>query len=381
MSDRDTRMHVIQCADYAGPYEGSFIPMLVAAANEAGTRGYRTTVCLSEIARGRDWLSELDGVAEVRFIATADRRAAGIPSSARELRSVLAASPGPAVIHTHFGTFDIPGALTRVGRRHVAVLWHEHTPLNDDPGARLRNTIRYSCLGPLVSRILCVNPEIRMRLQARGAPARKLCDFPNAIDLRRFAPIRAGQRSAARRALGLADDARVILHFGWNWHRKGGDLMLAAAETLAAEPGLVVLTVMGEDAVPASGREHSVVRRVPPSKDVRDLYAAADVFLSASRAEGMPFAVLEALACGLPVVATDLPILRELLAGLPGATIVAPEPAAIAAGIRQMLCLSESELNEHAELVRGRLRASFSLDAWARRLVDLYERLLSDQPA
>jgi len=369
-------VHVIQCADYAGPYAGSFVPMLVAAASEAARRGYGTTVCLSDIARDRAWLSELDSIAEVRFMPRSAGNGAGVLASARALRSLLAATPGPVVVHTHFSRFDIPAVFACTGQRDAAVLWHEHTPLDNAPGARLRNAIRYSTLGPLVDCILCVNPEIRSGLHSRGAPARKLRDFPNAIDLRRFTPITAPQRHAARRALGLAADGRVVLHFGWSWHRKGGDLMLAAAETLATEPGLVVLTVTGEDSPAArlsNQVQHPVVRRVAPTNDVTALYAAADVFLSASRAEGMPFAVLEALASGLPVVATDLPMLEGLLSGLPGAFTVAAEPDAIGAGIRQALSLTDRELAEHAELVGARLRSSFSLDAWATRLVDIYE--------
>jgi glycosyltransferase involved in cell wall biosynthesis len=232
------------------------------------------------------------------------------------------------------------------------------------------------CLSPLVDRILCVSPELRSGLRARGAPERKLLDFPNAIDTRRFAPITASERERARRVLELPEAARVVLHFGWSWARKGGDLMLAASERLSDLPELVVLTVLGEDrsAAEAALEGARAVRALPPTNDVRGLYAAADVFLNCSRAEGMPFAVLEALACGLPVVVSDLPAQRELLASLPGAVTVPPEPAAIARAIRQTLRLSAAQRAEHAQSAAARIRASFALEAWAHRLVDLYER-------
>jgi glycosyltransferase involved in cell wall biosynthesis len=279
------------------------------------------------------------------------------------------------VIHTHFGTFDIPAALMRLRRRALAVFWHAHTPLREDPRTKLRNTIRYASLGRLVSAILCVSPDLRGELRARHAPERKLLDFPNAIDTRRFSPITTLERSAARHSLGLADEARVVLHFGWSWQRKGGELMLQTAEILALEPELVVLTVLGEDrALPPSVAGHPIVRPLPPTNDVTRLFAAADVFLSSSEGEGMPLAVLEALACGLPVVATDIPVQARLLAGLPGAVTVPSEPAAVAAGIRAMLSLSDRDLAEHAQAARRSLAPLFALDAWARRLLDLYER-------
>jgi glycosyltransferase involved in cell wall biosynthesis len=372
-------IHVIHCADYAGPYPGSFVPMLAAAANEAQGRGYQTTVGLADEARNRPWLSELHDISEVRFFSVNQSRVAGIWPAIGELRSVLRASPNPTVIHTHFTTFDIPAALIRLRDPKVAVIWHEHTPLRGDPRAQLRNTLRYACLGSLVSQILCVSPELRTTLLSRRAPGRKLLDFPNAIDLRRFSRVSPSERALARRSLGLPKHARVVLHFGWNWQVKGGDLMLAAAEDLATDPDLVVLTVIGEnaadDGVPAL-EGNPIVRALGPTNDVNRLYAAADVFLSCSRAEGMPFAVLEALACGLPVVATDLPVQRDLLAGLPGAATVASEPSSIAAGVREMLSLNPGARIEHAEASRARIGSSFALEPWARRLVDLYEGAL-----
>jgi len=375
-------MRVIQCAAYGGPYSGSFVPMLASVAREAGARGYPTTVLLAEVARGRPWLSELDGLAEVRFIHAPDSRVAGVHPTMQAFESALGAGREPAVIHTHFGMFDIPAALMRLRRRRLAVFWHEHTILLDDPHTRMRNTLRYAILGRLVSGILCVSPELRAELRARHAPEQKLHDFPNAIDTTRFPLIVDADRAAARRSLGLPERARVILHFGWSWEIKGGDLMLAAAELLRGQDDLIVLTVLGEDRVRHPGLDDNpIVRPIAPTDDVRGLYAACDVFLSCSRAEGAPLAVLEALACGLPVVATDLPIHRRLLEGLPGAVTVGAVPAAVADGITTMLSLDGEQRQQHAELARARIDASFALDAWARRAVDLYERATGSRTA
>jgi glycosyltransferase involved in cell wall biosynthesis len=343
--------------------------MLSAIAREADRRRHRTTVVLSEIARDRRWLSDLDGLADVRFLHAYESRIAGIPPAMRALGSMLAGAE-PAVIHTHFGTFDIPAALMRVRRHAPAVFWHEHGPVLDEPRARLRNSLRCAALGPLVNGILCVSGELCDELRARHAPARKLLSFPNAVDTDAFSPIEEDERRAARGALGLPEDARVILHFGWSWRRKGGDLLLAAAGLLADEPEFVALTVASEDLGALAGGN---VRKLAPTGDVRRLYAAADLFLSCSRAEGAPLAVLEALACGLAVVASDLPAQRKILAGLPGAAIVPAEPAAIAAAIRRLASIGVATRREHRELASSRVRASYALPAWATRTVDLYE--------
>jgi glycosyltransferase involved in cell wall biosynthesis len=367
---------VIQVADYGGPYAGSFVPMLAAAAGEAAGRGCATTVMLSETTRDRPWLKDLDGLAEIRFIRAHGSRLGGIRPTMAEFAAAIGEGDGAAVIHTHFGTYDIPAALMRARRRDVRVFWHEHGPVLDDPRSRIRNTVRYACLGPLVSGMLCVSPDIRHELRRRLAPARKLYDFANAVDTTKFTPVQDGERRAARRALGLSDSAQVVVHFGWSWYRKGGDLMLAAAELLGSNEHLVVLTVLSEEPGRIAGLEGNPhVRPMPPTNDVRALYAAADVFLSSSRAEGAPLAVLEALASGLPVVGTDLEVQREILSGLPGGFAVPAQPMEIAGALKTALSLDDQARREHSRLASERVRSSCALEAWARRLVDLYEQV------
>ena len=259
-------MHLIICAEYGGPYPGSFVPMLAATAREAGSRGYPTTVLLPDGARHRSWIAELEPVADVRFAADGSSRAAKLRTDLAAFAAALAARPGPAVIHTHFDTSDIPASLMRLRRPGVAVFWHAHNPVRDGRLWRLRTSLRLGCFGQLVNGILCVSQELRDDLRARAAPRRKLRVFPNAIDTRVFAPASAAERNAARRSLGLPDDARVVLHYGWSWYRKGGDLMLGAADLLADEPGLVILTVLSEDeAASRSLDRHPVVRAQAPT--------------------------------------------------------------------------------------------------------------------
>lgn len=371
-------MQIVHAVDYGGPYRGSFIPMLVAVAKEAADREYSCTIKLSGVARGRPWLPDLHAVADTGFISTGGSRWSSIPNTMSELHSALNGGRSPAVIHTHFAAFDIPAALMRARRRNLAVFWHEHGPILDDPRVRLRNSLRYASLGRVVDGMLCVSPELRAELLSRHAPTRHLYDFPNAIDAQVFAPATAAERSSARSALGLADEDRVVLHFGWDWKRKGGDELLGAADLLAAEPDLVLLTVLGEKNPPLSlVKQHANVRPLPPADDVKQLYAAADVFLSCGRAEGMPLATMEALACGLPIVVSDIPMQQRLANGLPGAKSVPVEPTRIAAGLREMLSLSEAQREEHVAMGVERIKSRFALGAWARNLVDLYETVLS----
>jgi len=363
--------HIVHCASYGGPYSGSFVPMLAGAARAARDRGYETTICFSEIARNRPWLDELSDLADIRFI-TGTRTLDVV----RELKSIVdRTGRPPTVLHTQFGQFDVPVALLGIQRRRTAVVWHAQG--ESQRKVRLRGKVYGTVFSRIVDAFLCVSPEVYEEARARRFPPAKLHLFPNAIDLHRFTPITPDERSVARRQLGQSSSASVVLHLGWDWERKGGDLLLAAADLLVSEPDLAFFTVVGEGVEGEQFEYHPNVRRLAPHGAVNELYAAADIFLNCSRSEGMPFALLEALARGLLVVATDLPVQRELLDGLPGARAVAPDPIAISGAIRELLALTTEQRAAHAMAARARVAATYALDVWAQRLVDLYDEVLT----
>jgi len=374
---RDSRVvgRIIHCADYGGSYSGSFVPMLAAAATAARDRRYDTTICFSEVARGQSWLADLSELAEIRFI-----KSSGIWADMRQLERILdETNRRPTVLHTHFGTFDVPAALVRLRRRRTAVLWHLHSGRNRR--IRLRTKAYGAVFGRIVDAMVCVSREMYEAVPALGFPLGKLRLLSNAIDLERFEPVTPDERATARRQMGLSPDARVVLHFAWDWTIKGGDRLLATADLMTAEPGLAFLTVVSEDPGDAPWdllERHPTVQPLAPRGNVNELYAAADVLLNCSRAEGgIPYAVLEALARGLPVVATSPPVQRDVLDGLLGGRVVPPEPAAISTALREVLAFTPAERADHAIAARARVAASFSLDPWAHRLVDLYDEALT----
>jgi glycosyltransferase involved in cell wall biosynthesis len=359
-------MRLVHLADYGGPYAGSFVPMLAAVARTAVERGWECELVFSEEARGRAWLPELDGTgAAVRFLPPR-----------RGVAGLVAERPGPAVLHSHFTRFDVAAALARARRRDLHVLWHVHTRTRDAPAVVARNVVKFALLGRLVDRILCVGQGVADSVRRRGGPAGKVLLFPNAIDTARFAPRGAAARLGARAALGLPRDARVLLHFGWDWRTKGGDLFLGAVERLVLDGAapLVALTVgSGAEAHALAERLGiaGVVRVERPTDRVGDLYAAADVLVASSRAEGMPYSVAEAVASGLAVVATDIPG-HAALAAAPSVRLAPPAPDALAAAVRAALARDAAE----ADAGRRWAVANLDLGGWAGRLFRLYDEVL-----
>jgi glycosyltransferase involved in cell wall biosynthesis len=371
-------MRIVHLADYGGPYAGSFIPMLREAVVEAARRGHDSHVVFTPVAIGRPWLSELASTPAVVGFARS--------TSGRDLRAAVrerVPSGGEAVIlHSSFTAFDMAAIRVAWRRPGARVIWHEQSPISSDARIRLANSVKYGLFGRLVEEILCVAPDIEQAVRARLAPAARTALVPNAVDTARLQPAGAEDRRGARAALRLAPDVPVLLHFGWDWERKGGDLfadMLRRMRETAAGAGVVGLSVGGGAAAEASARAHGLgaaLRALAPCDDVRALHACADVLVSCSRAEGMPFAVLEALAAGVPVLATDIPGQAAVLRGRAGCRLVrAGDAGQLADAALALLGESPSRRAENALADRAWVRREADIRPWARRMVDRYERL------
>jgi glycosyltransferase involved in cell wall biosynthesis len=371
-------MRIVHLADYGGPYAGSFIPMLRAAVVEAADRGHVSHVVFTPVAIGRPWLSELASTAAVVGFARS--------TSGRDLRAAVRARLPPdgeaVILHSSFTAFDMPAVRVAWRRRRAGVIWHVQSRIAPDARIRVANSVKYGLFGRLVAEILCVAPDVELAVRSRFGPAARTVLVPNAVDTARFTPAAESRRRSERTSLGLALDAPVLLHFGWDWERKGGDLfldMLRRMRRTAAGAAVVGLSVGGGAEAEVAARRlglGAALRILPPSDDVRGLQACADVFVSCSRAEGMPFAVLEALAGGIPVVATDIPGQAAVLRERSGCRVVAAGDARqLADAALALLAVSPRSRAESARVDRAWVVREADIRPWARRMVDRYERL------
>ncbi|RTL18818.1 MAG: glycosyltransferase family 4 protein [Burkholderiales bacterium] len=182
-------------------------------------------------------------------------------------------------------------------------------------------------------------------LQGWGVPQRKLHVVRNGVDLERFLPV---DRRAARAELGLSIGVPLLLSVGNLFELKGHALLVDAVHELREELPALQLFIAGEG--PERSRLQSQIERrglaarvhllgAIPNAQLGAWYNAADLFLLPSSREGLPNALLEALACGTPALASAVGGIPEVLGGSPEAGEVMPErtPQAIAAAIRRWL--------------------------------------------
>jgi glycosyltransferase involved in cell wall biosynthesis len=368
-------------AAYGGPYAGSFIPMLRGVADEALKRGWTVDFVFGRGAGGRPWIDELrQSGHRVQVITGASRR-----DATKVISGLLDEDEVPTLLHTHFTRFDVAAAVVGGRRRRTALFWHVHTPQpHRGVVQRMRNRVKFSLVGRRTAGILCASPDIAETVIASGAPADRVTFVHNAVDTERFPLISADERRAARDELRLAG-ATVLLHFGWDWERKGGDLFLEAIAALRRDtPDIVGLTVGGGAAAREYARRIGLgddsLRVAEPDQDVARLYAAADVFMAPSRAEGTPYSVMEALSSGTPVVASAIPGHETLGRSVAGCMVCALEPDALVRAVRELLNREPDRAIADARAGHEWLSHNLDVRPWSRSLIDRYQRALDVAP-
>jgi sugar transferase (PEP-CTERM/EpsH1 system associated) len=291
----------------------------------------------------------------------------------------------PAIVHSrNWAAFDAVPAARLAGVRRV--VHGEHGRDIHDPEGRnvKRNWIRRR-FAPMVSHYVAVSRDLERWLREDvRVPAGRVSTIPNGVDLSRFAQ---GGRLEARERLGLAPEAPVICTVGrLDPVKDQVGLVHAFAGLLPAHPQ-ATLVIAGDgpcrDDLARVSAELGVadqVRLLGECRDVPGVLGAADVFALPSIAEGMSNTVLEAMAAGLPVVATRVGGNPELVEdGVTGRLVPIRDPVALREAMAAYL--DDPHLRAmHGKASRQRAVECFGLERMCQDYTDLYRRLLAAGP-
>lgn len=300
------------------------------------------------------------------------------------------------LVHFHGASLPLllalPHALLR-GKRVVAKVaaLHQGVEAGDLRG-------HWGPLGRVMARELrgvhafvATTAEIGQALRDEGYAPERIARIPNFVEITRFRPPSEAERARLRADLGF-EGRTVVLHSGRLTERKGAPVLLeafaAARGSARPDPALLVFLGDGPERAALQARAAALglgdaVRFLGFREDVARWLRAADVFALSSRVEGMPNALLEAMAVGLPAVATRIGGSLEALGEGPTlgdgqAGLLVPPDDAPALGRELGRLLGDPALRARVGgAAARRISERFALEAVVPRYLDLYRRLLA----
>ncbi|WP_354682051.1 glycosyltransferase [Cupriavidus necator] len=286
----------------------------------------------------------------------------------------------PDVIHSHMVHGNLfARALTRTGRM-PPVVCSAHSARE---GGTLR-TLAYRLTDRWCALTTHVSEAGRQAMVASGAaPARRVIVMPNGIDTSRFRPDDA-VRERVRRDLGLGAQDVLVLNVGRLVAEKDQATLIEAFRLVARAVPDARLVIVGEGPMRSALAARieqwglaSAVTLAGARSDVPDLLCAADIFALSSQIEGMPLAVGEALATGLPVVATAAAGVAELAGS---AAVITP--VGDAAALARALTAAIDQLpgtHVDRDQRRQQIVSRFDVSAIARQWLAQYQQLRGRQ--
>lgn len=282
------------------------------------------------------------------------------------------------LLHTHLVHADLVGrpAAMLAGTPHYV-----HTLHSAQGFYRWRHYAFARLLAGRCEKLICVSQAVReFHVRKTGLPPQRYQVIPNGIDAAFFAH-RAELRTTTRGQWGVSDGEVVAAFVGRLVEEKGVDVLLETIGRLAGKP--IRFVIVGEGprrrqvetflATPAGA--HS--RMTGHVGDIRGVLSAADLFVMPSRCEGFGLAAAEAMAAGLPVVASRIPSLQEIIRDGVSGVLVETDNASQFAQAIDALAQDAALRDRLGRAAREQIVSRYSIEANIQAHEELYQSLIS----
>jgi glycosyltransferase involved in cell wall biosynthesis len=287
---------------------------------------------------------------------------------------------GAQIVHTHLGTSDLVGCIAAHGLAPVVSTVHT-TGWGTSALSRRRADVERRIVKRCATRVIAVSESSRRQyLELGWGREDQVVTIPNGIDV---TPT-PGAGIDVRRELGLAPGDLVVAMVSALRPEKGHDLAIEAIRVLQPRFPNLRLLIAGqgrlrdEIASRAAGLGGAVVLAGLRS-DIMGVFDAADICLHPSLREALPTTIIEAMAASVPVIATDVGGIPEIVTDASVGVLIPapPSPGKIAAALSSLL---EAPQLRAALGAAGRqaYEARFTADPWVRRTRALYDTVLAE---
>jgi glycosyltransferase involved in cell wall biosynthesis len=250
---------------------------------------------------------------------------------------------------------------------------------------------RYLFLGNMMAYILknvdlfiAISQEIALGLRSDGVRPEKIVRVMNFVDTKQFYPVNCEEQNMLK--IALSADKNIVINFtGRIVERKGIDVLInafaQAGNLLQSSSTLIIIgTGFDEDKLRNLASKLGItnnVRFLGHSREVVKYYQASDIFVLPSYAEGMPNSLLEAMACGLPVIASRIGGVVDVVEDGKSGILVEPgDVSGLASAMVRLLKDAELRQRLGAE-ARKRIVEGFSIDRMAEEYIKLYGELIA----
>jgi glycosyltransferase involved in cell wall biosynthesis len=357
------------------------LPRLVGAGIEP------SVTCLYERREGVAKDIVRDGI-DVRLL-----RGDNVLSRALELRRILSAER-PDLVHTTLFDASLVGRLASARGGPPVLTSLVSTPYAParlrDPNVRRISLEAVRLIDGWSARHLTshfhaiTNAVKRAAVTALGIDPERVTVIERGRDPGRLGEPSRERRRRTRSALGLRDDDEVIVHVGRQEFPKGHRYLVEAVDRIApSRPRLIVLMVGRRghasrelDRLAAHTSSGARIRWMGHRDDVPDLLAAADLFVFPSLFEGLGGALIEAMALGLPIVASDLDAVREVVDDGRNAVLVPPASSRAVADAIVMVLDDRRKAAAFGARSRMIFAERFTSDRSVARMIALYRDVL-----
>jgi glycosyltransferase involved in cell wall biosynthesis len=321
------------------------------------------------------WASEVERLG-VRVTALG-RRPGFHPSLGAAIARAAAGHRATAIHAHHYSPF-VYSAIARVRRPETRLVFTEHGRVSDAPPSTKRRVANL-VLARLATEAFAVSADLRTHLLAEGFPPSAMGVIHNGIDI---GPLPSpADREAVRRDLGAGVETLVVGTIARLDPVKHLEALLAAAaraRTADGPPILVVVIGDGPERAALDERAAALgisdhVRFLGRRDDARRWLAGMDVYVNSSVSEGISLTILEAMAAGLPVVATRVGGTPEIVDETSGVLVPARDVPAIAGALAE-LGADAARRRALGAAARARVESAFTLDRMVAAYRDIYER-------
>lgn len=348
---------ILQICAFGSEKSGNFIPALLSLENEMTKYGFSTIYAFPEKARNQEWCIKLSKDHKVYFLPEAKARI--LPKTYTCVKKIYQEN-NIEIVHSHFELYDIPATL--MAPKNIKVFWHLHDAIKlgyniCSKAKKLLYKFQYGIVSKRAI-LLTVSIEHGNFANYLGFKKENIFFVPNGINLDRIEIVKPNSNNK-------------FLMFGWEVERKGVDVAVQSTQYIKNDNYQII--VIGQNACKEfiEKNNNSHILFLDPYENVNDIYKNVSCFLHISRAEGMSYALIEAIYAGLPVICSD--ILENQFANIfKNVTFVkvgdAKELANAIDGFVQKQGISFEEIVQN----RSVIEKNYSLDSWCKKIISIY---------